>query len=176
MTNRKGRTSGVESSTPSQTLLLVVALKLTVRSTQPLTESQLEVQNPLYLVATFRLRGALPPSSILLRDYGQLHLRLVLPTVFSSSGSPNKILCVFLISPKLAAVSFVLLPPATVLMNSEGKSNKGRSFVCSAWNAVCTHTHLLATSPRVLLLFSLFRRASIQPRQCQSLHSGLLSD
>jgi len=38
------------------------------------------------------------------------------------------------------------------------------------------HTHLLATSPRVLLLFSLFRRASIQPRQCQSLHPGLLSD
>jgi len=38
------------------------------------------------------------------------------------------------------------------------------------------HTHLLATSPRVLLLFSLFRRASIQPRQCQSLHSGKLSD
>jgi len=94
----------------------------------------------------------------------------------AARSDKHKILCVFLVSPKLAAVFFALLPPAAVLTNSKGKSNKGRSFVCSAWNAVCTHTHLLATSPHVLLLFSLFRRASIQPRQCQSLHSGKLSD
>jgi hypothetical protein len=71
LTSRKGRSSGVESHTPSQTLLLVVAFYPTLRSTQPLTESELEVQSPLYPVAIFRLRGTLPPSSIHLRDYGQ---------------------------------------------------------------------------------------------------------
>lgn len=166
MTSRKARTSGVESHTPSQTSLLVVAFNPTLRSTQPLTESELEVQSPVYPVATFRLRGALPPSSVLLRDYGQLHLRLVLPTAFSSSGSPNKILCVFLISPKLAAVSFALLPPDTVLMNSEGKSNKGRSFVCSAWNAVCTHTPLSNFASRPSFVFSL--PAGVHPTPAMS--------
>ena len=167
MASRKEITSGVESHTPSQTLHLIVALNPTLRSTQPLlTESELEVQSPFCPVATFRLRRALPPSSILLCDYGQLHLRLVLPTAFPSSGSPNKILRVFPISPKLSAVSFALLPPATVLTNSEGKSNKGRSFVCSAWNAVCTHTPLSNFASRPSFVFSL--PAGVHPTPAMS--------
>jgi len=86
--------------------------------------------------------------------------------LFPSSGSPNKILCVFLVSPKLAAVSFALLPPATVLMNSEGKSNKGRSFVCSAWNAVCTHTPLSNFASRPSFVFSL--PAGVHPTPAMS--------
>jgi hypothetical protein len=32
--------------------------------------------------------------------------------------------------------------PAAVHVNSDGKPDKGQGFVCSAWNAVCTHAPL----------------------------------